>query len=99
MSESIAAPVPLEKRGLPPVLAVRERVEGVSSAVAGIFESWVNRRKSVHNATSLLGGRDGLGQRPPNSCWAAPRTRASGDSAARLRCAAPLSRSPAASRI
>jgi len=38
--------------GLPPVLAGREtvaaraRVEGFYSSVAGIFESWVNRRKS-----------------------------------------------------
>jgi hypothetical protein len=40
------------EEGLPPVLAgrktpaVRERVEGFYSAVAAIFETWVNRRKS-----------------------------------------------------
>lgn len=45
---------PANERLLPPVLAghgtpaVRERVEGFYSSVAGIFESWVNRRKSEH---------------------------------------------------
>ena len=52
MSEAVSALVPVGKAELPPVLAgrltpeVRARVEGFYSSVAGIFESWVNRRKS-----------------------------------------------------
>jgi site-specific recombinase XerD len=54
MSKVVSALVPVGKGELPPVLAgrltpeVRERVEGFYASVAGIFESWVNRRKSEH---------------------------------------------------
>jgi hypothetical protein len=48
-------PLPAKREdGLPPVLAdastpvVRVRVESFFSSVASIFESWVNRRRSIH---------------------------------------------------
>jgi hypothetical protein len=61
LTDSVPIPGQENLPALPPVIAgafrpeIQERVENLFHSVAGIFEAWVNRRKSDHTRRAYRG--------------------------------------------